>query len=182
MGIYDIKRALNKRLGLFMSDYISIRWVIAMKSEAVAVCEWLCLKSVVHEGPFPIFSDLARRHWLVISGVGRVQAAAATMYLYNISAAKPWSIWVNLGIAGHGRADYGTLFLVDKIVERSTGQRLYPRSLINLNVFEELNNAITLVEWPEIILGLLQNYNYFYVNFNILDENMRSLKHNLIFS
>ena len=54
--------------------------------------------------------------------------------------------------------------------------------LVNLNIFEELNNSITLVEWPETILSLLQNYNYFYIKFNILDENMRSLKHNLIFS
>ena len=54
--------------------------------------------------------------------------------------------------------------------------------LINLNIFEELNNSITLVEWPRTILDDLQNYNYFSINFDILDENMRSLKHNLIFS
>ena len=54
--------------------------------------------------------------------------------------------------------------------------------LINLNIFEELNNSITLVEWPAIILDSLQNYNYFSINFDILDENTRSLKHNLIFS
>tara|TARA_Y200000002_G_scaffold351760_1_gene330009 strand:- start:226 stop:672 length:447 start_codon:yes stop_codon:yes gene_type:complete len=54
--------------------------------------------------------------------------------------------------------------------------------LIHLNILEELNNSITLVEWPSTILDLLQNYNYFSINFDILDENMRSLKHNLIFS
>ncbi len=54
--------------------------------------------------------------------------------------------------------------------------------LINLNIFEDLNNSITLVEWPEIILDSLQNYNYFLIHFDILDENMRSLEHNLIFS
>ena len=54
--------------------------------------------------------------------------------------------------------------------------------LIHLNIFEELNNSITLVEWPETILDSLQNYNYFSINFDILDENTRSLKHNLIFS
>ena len=54
--------------------------------------------------------------------------------------------------------------------------------LIHLNIFEELNNSITLVEWPEIILDSLQNYNYFYIHFDILNENTRSLKHNLIFS
>ena len=54
--------------------------------------------------------------------------------------------------------------------------------LVHLNIFEELNNSITLFEWPEIILDSIQNYNYFSINFDILNENMRSLKHNLIFS
>ena len=54
--------------------------------------------------------------------------------------------------------------------------------LIHLNIFEELNNSITLVEWPENILDSLQNYNYFSINFDILDENTRGLKHNLMFS
>ena len=54
--------------------------------------------------------------------------------------------------------------------------------LIHLNIFEELNNSITLVEWPGNILDSLQNYNYFSIHFDILDENTRILKHNLIFS
>ncbi len=54
--------------------------------------------------------------------------------------------------------------------------------LINLNIFEELNNSITLVEWPEIILDSLKDYNYFSINFDIVDENIRTLKHNLIFN
>jgi tRNA threonylcarbamoyl adenosine modification protein YjeE len=54
--------------------------------------------------------------------------------------------------------------------------------LIHLNIFEELNNSITLVEWPETILDSLQNYNYFSIHFDILDEHTRILKHNLIFS
>jgi tRNA threonylcarbamoyl adenosine modification protein YjeE len=54
--------------------------------------------------------------------------------------------------------------------------------LIHLNIFEELNNSITLVEWPEKILNLLKNYKYYSIHFDILNENMRSLKHNLIFS
>ena len=54
--------------------------------------------------------------------------------------------------------------------------------LIHLNIFEELNNSITLIEWPAIIIESLQNYNYFSIHFDILDENTRILKHNLIFS
>ena len=54
--------------------------------------------------------------------------------------------------------------------------------LIHLNILEELNNSITLVEWPENIFNLLKNYKYYSIYFDILDENTRSLKHNLIFS
>ena len=54
--------------------------------------------------------------------------------------------------------------------------------LDHLNIFEELNNSITLVEWPEIIFDSFKNYNYFSIKFDILDEHTRNLKHNLIFS
>ena len=54
--------------------------------------------------------------------------------------------------------------------------------LFHLNIFEEISNSITLIEWPEIILDSLKNYNYFSINFDILDENTRSLTHNLIFN
>ena len=53
--------------------------------------------------------------------------------------------------------------------------------LDHLNIFEELNNSITLVEWPEIIFDSFKNYNYFSIKFDILDEHTRNLKHNLIF-
>ena len=54
--------------------------------------------------------------------------------------------------------------------------------LDHLNIFEELNNSITLVEWPEIIFDSFKNYNYFSIKFDILDEHTRNLKHNLISS
>ena len=53
--------------------------------------------------------------------------------------------------------------------------------LVELNIFEELNNSITLIEWPEIILNSLKDYNYFSVNLSILDLNKRKVKHNFIF-
>ena len=44
-----------------------------------------------------------------------------------------------------------------------------------------ITESITIIEWPEIILDLLKNYNYFSVNFDIIDENKRNLKHNFIY-
>ena len=52
--------------------------------------------------------------------------------------------------------------------------------LLELNIFEELNNSITFIEWPEIILDSLRGYNYFSLNLEIIDEYIRKIKHNLI--
>lgn len=53
--------------------------------------------------------------------------------------------------------------------------------LMELSILEELNNSITLIEWPEIILDSLKDYNYISINFDILDENKRNIKHNFIY-
>ena len=54
--------------------------------------------------------------------------------------------------------------------------------LVEINIFEELNNSITLIEWPDIIMNKLNSYSYYSLNFTITDENTRTLKHNLIFN
>ena len=54
--------------------------------------------------------------------------------------------------------------------------------LKELNIFEELANSITIIEWPEIILDSLKDYNYFSINFDIVDEKIRNIKHNIFFS
>ena len=54
--------------------------------------------------------------------------------------------------------------------------------LVEINIFEELNNSITLIEWPEIILDKLKNYNYYSIDLSITDEDTRNIKHNLIFN
>ncbi len=62
---------------------------------------------------------------------------------------------------------------------------LYRISKINdlseINIFEELNNSITFIEWPEIILDMLKDYNFYSLNLVIADEDTRIIKHNLIF-
>ena len=62
------------------------------------------------------------------------------------------------------------LFRISKSVE-----------LTEINIFEELNNSITIIEWPEIILESLNDYNFYSVKLTIVDESTRIIKHNLIF-
>ena len=60
--------------------------------------------------------------------------------------------------------------------------RILKRSdLSEINIFEELNNSITFIEWPEIILDMLKDYNFYSLNLIISDEYTRNIKHNLIF-
>ena len=53
--------------------------------------------------------------------------------------------------------------------------------LSELNIFEELNNSITFIEWPEIILDMLKDYNFYSLNLVIDDNDIRIINHNLIF-
>ena len=60
--------------------------------------------------------------------------------------------------------------------------RISKRSdLSEINIFEELNNSITFIEWPEIILDMLKDYNFYSLKIFIADEDTRNIKHNLIF-
>ena len=60
--------------------------------------------------------------------------------------------------------------------------RIINRSdLSELNIFEELNNSITFIEWPEIILDMLKDHNFYSLNLVIDDNDIRIINHNLIF-
>ncbi len=60
--------------------------------------------------------------------------------------------------------------------------RIFKRSeLSEINIFEELKNSITFIEWPEIILDMLKDYNFYSLNLDIVDDDIRIIKHNLIF-
>jgi tRNA threonylcarbamoyl adenosine modification protein YjeE len=52
--------------------------------------------------------------------------------------------------------------------------------LTELNIFEELKNSITLIEWPNIILDKLKNYNFYSIELVIMDDDTRNIKHNFI--
>ena len=54
--------------------------------------------------------------------------------------------------------------------------------LFELNIFENLENSITLIEWPEIILKELKSKKYFSVKFDIIDSFSRKINHNIFYN
>ncbi len=112
----------------------SIRWVVALKDEAKVILDHFKLKVVNEKTVYPIYKNEEETHWLVISGIGRNNAAASTAYLYSYSNASKYTSWINIGIAGSGKGNYGDLYLVDKISTYQTKTCTYPSTLPKANL------------------------------------------------
>ena len=107
----------------------SIRWVVALKEEAQIILEHFKLKAVNEKTIYPIYKNEQETHWLIISGIGRSNAAASTAYLYSFSKASKYTSWVNVGIAGSDKGNYGDLCLVDKISTFQGKKSTYPSTM-----------------------------------------------------
>ena len=113
----------------FKINKTSIRWVVALKEEAQIILVQFRLKAVNEKTIFPIYKNEEESHWLIISGIGRSNAAAATAYLYSYSKASKQTSWVNIGIAGSEKGNYGDLYLVDKISTYKEKKAMYPSTM-----------------------------------------------------
>ena len=107
----------------------SIRWVVALKEEAQVILVHFKLKAVNEKTIYPIYKNEQETHWLIISGIGRSNAAASTAYLYSFSKASKYTSWVNVGIAGSDKGNYGELYLVDKISTYQGKKSTYPSTM-----------------------------------------------------
>ena len=112
----------------------SIRWVIALKEEAQVILDHYKLKPVNEKTIYPIYKNEEENHWLIICGIGRNNAAASTAYLYAYSNASNYTSWINIGIAGSGKGNYGDLYLVDKISTYQRKKSTYPATLPKANL------------------------------------------------
>ena len=107
----------------------SIRWVVALKEEAQIILDQFKLKAVNEKNIYPIYKNEEMTHWLIISGIGRSNAAASTAYLYLYSKASKYTSWINIGIAGSNKGNYGELYLVDEISTYHNKKVTYPSTM-----------------------------------------------------
>lgn len=113
---------------------LSIKWVIALKSEANFIINYFKMKLLSKKKLFPIYSNSENTHSLVISGTGKVNSAAATMYLSESTLKENWTFWINIGIGGYKSNTYGKFYVIDKITEQTNGNTFYPGFQIKNNV------------------------------------------------
>ena len=127
-----------------MNNVVSIRWVVALRAEAKEIIDKYKLYSFDNKSPFPIYRSKNQDIWLTISGVGQVNSAAASMYLYQISTKLQSSVWINIGIAGFEK-NYGEIFRIDKIISNNNKKTFYP-SRVTKNNFS--NATLMTVDKP----------------------------------
>lgn len=117
-----------------MHTGFSIRWVVALQAEANPIITEFKLKLVHHLRPFKVFRNVSRTHWLIISGVGTINVAAASAYLHNCSNANFSSFWFNVGVAGYANEPLGELFLIDSILDEITEKKHFPRTYFSRKI------------------------------------------------
>ena len=116
---------------------MSIRWVVALKVEAEIILDEYNMNFDPEFTLFQVFRNFEKTRWLILSGIGRHNAAAATTYLYMISQASRSTSWINLGIAGSGKGHYGDLCLVNKISNNGSSNT-YPATMPKVT-FHKMN-------------------------------------------
>ena len=98
----------------------SIHLVSALPAEAKPVIAHFGLKRLQPDCGFPVYHN--RHVTLVLSGVGKSNAAAATALLQARNGCPANAIWINLGIAGHGDLPLGEAVLAHSITDRASGE------------------------------------------------------------
>ena len=119
-------------------------FVVALEAETGPLKKRFRLKAAPSRRPFPSYSAEGVR--LVVSGVGKMRAAAATSHLLTqLPDCNP--IVVNLGWAGSASdsRELGMGYLVNRVQDLASGSSYYPDFLLR-HPFEEA--ALTTVDRP----------------------------------
>jgi adenosylhomocysteine nucleosidase len=122
-----------------------INLVVALPAEARPLIEHYRLGEKTTLAGFSIYRRAQRA--LIISGPGKVAAAAATALLAGSHApAKYEAAWLNIGIAGHATCALGDSLLAHRITDDATGKSWYPPQLFDLAT---ATRSLLTVDMPE---------------------------------
>lgn len=122
--------------------------VCALACEAHPIISHFKLKSNLTHGSqhFPIYQN--EEVTLIVSGIGKVNAAAATSNLAALIKNRSGQAWLNIGIGGHREYEKGTGFLIHKIIDEGSGKVYYPPLVIN---FQQFTETVITVEQVEVM-------------------------------
>ncbi len=117
-----------------MAPQTEVLIVTALPCEARPLIDHWRMQRNTHSRAFPVYHSPHKdgkggRHnektSLIVSGIGKVNAAAACAHLHNLCAPQT-AIWINTGIAGHTTLALGDTLIAHAIEDASSGQKWYP--------------------------------------------------------
>lgn len=100
--------------------------VVALMAEAKPLIAALSLKKIIELHEFDVFVNTDSSIHLIISGIGKIKAAAATGFLHVLTRRQAFTVYLNFGIAGSGCHELGELVIAHKIIDQATNSTYYP--------------------------------------------------------
>lgn len=99
-------------------------WVAALHCEAKPVIDYYRLKKSSRHNGFDLYQN--EDMLCVISGMGKISAAAATAWAAVVKDRGDSICWINLGTAGAADKAIGDIFRLGKITDSQSNRNYYP--------------------------------------------------------
>ena len=107
-----------------MNSTVRLNYVVALSAEAHPLIGYYKLKRLHNISAFEVYENESVR--LIVGGMGKANAAAATAYLAGLFNTRAPQVWINVGIAGGNAANLGDVVIVNAITDAETGKSYYP--------------------------------------------------------
>lgn len=104
-----------------------IHLVCAIHCEADPIIRQFHLEKLESSRTFPMFINSGAGISLTISGIGKLNASAATAFIHGKLDTIASDGWLNIGTAGHRSMELGNAVLANRIKDDATEQVWYPQ-------------------------------------------------------
>ncbi len=105
----------------------------AFLTEAKPIINYFELKPWSETGSFPVFLNEKQDISLTLSGMGKASVISAVTHTHQSLNCSKADAWINIGIAGHGKAEKGEVFLAHCIIDANTQQKWHPQNIFSVS-------------------------------------------------
>ena len=113
-----MKSLKKKDSSLTIKKKSMIAWLVALPCEAKAIVSHFKLQLCLSY-PWKLYRDAKAEQFLIISGVGGYNCAAALAFLNQYLGHARHICYLNFGIAGKYEAQLGDIYQVNKVLPKS---------------------------------------------------------------
>lgn len=104
-----------------------IHLICALQCEANPLIQHYRLKKLETPQPFPVYQNNEGNLSITITGIGKLNAAAATAYTHGLLNTLKSDGWLNIGTAGHQSMEIGKIVLAHRIEDATNKKVWFPQ-------------------------------------------------------